>query len=38
LEQEKRRLLEEKEKRRREAAERASLAVLETKERKKDID
>lgn len=38
MEEEKRRLLEDKEKRKREAVERASLAMQELKERKKDID
>ena len=38
MEEEKRRLLEDKEKRKRDAVERASLAMQELKERKKDID
>ncbi len=38
MEEEKRRLLEDKDKRKREAVERASLAMQELKERKKDID
>lgn len=38
MEEEKRRLIEEKEKRKREAADRANVALQELKERKKDID
>jgi hypothetical protein len=38
MEEEKRRLLEDKDRRKREAAERANQALIELKERKKDID
>lgn len=38
MEEEKRKLFEDKDKKKREAAERASQALLELKERKKDID